>query len=195
MRRRSFAAPSMSSERTASLLWATSRSRSARRAMGATTSAAPVAMAFCGMEENSASAGSCTMTTPPASLTERTPCAPSAPEPESTMATPSPRAERTPCAPSAPEPESTMATPSPRALAIEQKKRSMGARCPRGSLKGRELTLSPSITSSRSGAMTYTQFGSRCGWSVTWLTLILVQTPSTSFSALGCSGERCRMTT
>ncbi len=69
MRRRSLAAPSMSSERTASLLRATSPSRSARRTRGATKSAAPVAMAFCGMEANSASAGSCTITTPPASFT------------------------------------------------------------------------------------------------------------------------------
>ena len=81
--------------------------------MGATKSAAPLAMAFCGMELNSASAGSCTITTPPASLTARTPRAPSAPAPDRTTA-----------------------IPSPRAAAIERKNRSTGARRPRGSLQG-----------------------------------------------------------
>ena len=172
MRRRSLAASPMSSERTASLLLATSRSRSAKRATGPTKSATPVAIALWGMEAKSASAGSCTITTPPASL----------------MA-------RTPTAPSEPAPDSIIATPSPRPAAMERKKTSMGARRPRGSSKGRALTLSPSITSSRSGGMTNTQFGFSVGLSVTCSTSMRVQPDRISLSALGCSGERCRMTT
>jgi hypothetical protein len=121
----------MSSERTASLLRATSISRSARRAMGATKSTMPVAMALCGIEGNGASAGSCTMMMPPASFIAATPSAPSDPAPDKMIA-----------------------TPSPRPAATERKNLSIIARWSRGSLKGRAVTSSPSITSSRSGGMT-----------------------------------------
>lgn len=131
MRRRSLAEPDMSSERTASLLRATSASRSVNREIGATKSAAPVAIAFCGMELKVASVGSCTMMTPPASLTAVTPSEPSAPAPDRTIA-----------------------TPSPRAAATERKNMSIGARRPLGSLNGRAAISSPLMTSSRSGGMT-----------------------------------------
>ncbi len=88
-----------------------------------------------------------------------------------------------------------MATPSPRALAMERKNMSIGARRPRGSEKGRELMLSPSITSSLSGAITYTQFGFSVGWSCTWWTVMRVRSARISVSALGWSGDRWRMTT
>ena len=162
MRRRSLALPSMSRERTASLLRATSARRSAIRASGAMKSAMPVAMAFWGIEAKPASAGSCTMITPPASLTARTPWAPSAPAPDRTTA-----------------------MPSPRAAAIERKNLSMGARCPRGSLNGRAATVLPSITSSRSGGMTKTLFALRTGLSSICRTGMRVQADRISLIALG----------
>ena len=131
MRRRSVEALSTSSDRTASLLRDTSAICSARYSIGPMKLTTPVAMAFCGMAANSASPGSCANTTAPASSIARTPLAPSEPEPLRMTA-----------------------IPSPRASATERKNMSTGARCPRGAVNFRAVTLSPSITSSRPGGMT-----------------------------------------
>ncbi len=131
MRRRSSSASSVPSRRSASLLRATSAMRSTMRSIGSTKSATPVAIALRGIIPNSASLGSWTKMTPPASLTLRTPSAPSLPAPLSTTA-----------------------IPSPRPAAIERKNMSIGARCPRGSLNGRARMVLSSITSSLSGGMT-----------------------------------------
>ena len=61
---------------------------------------------------------------------------------------------RAPIEPSDPAPVSTTAIPSPRAAATERKNMSIGARRPRGSVNSRAVTLSPSMTSSRSGGIT-----------------------------------------
>jgi hypothetical protein len=67
-----------------------STSRLARSRAGKTKSATPLEMALRGIEEYSASFGSCTRMVPPASLTARTPMAPSEPAPLRTTAKPSP---------------------------------------------------------------------------------------------------------
>lgn len=56
--------------------------RSGIRATGRMKSASPVAIELRGISPNSASAGSCTSTRPPYSLTRRSPIEPSEPEPE-----------------------------------------------------------------------------------------------------------------
>ena len=142
--------------------------RSIIRGIGATKSATPVASALRGIIGYSASAGSCTKMTPPASLTARTPCAPSEPAPDRMTD-----------------------SPSPRPAAIERKNMSIGARLPRGSVNGRARTSSPWITSSRSGGMTKTQFGDRRDpASETSCTCMCVTPPNISLSALGWSGAR-----
>jgi hypothetical protein len=95
---------------------------------GAMKSTTRVAISFCGIAGYSASSGSCTKMTLPASF----------------MA-------RMPSAPSEPAPLSTTANPPPRAAATERKNLSIGARLARGSVMGRAASLSPSTTSSRSG--------------------------------------------
>ena len=129
--RRSFAAPSSSSDRTASLLRDTSAIRSARRLIGAMKLTTPVAMAFCGIAGNSASAGSL-REDDAAGLLDR------------------PHAGRAVRPGAAQHHRHTV----PRAAATERKNMSIGARRPRGSEKARAVTLSPSMTSSRSGGIT-----------------------------------------
>jgi hypothetical protein len=87
-----------------------SGSRSAISRTGRMKSACPVAIALRGIDPYSASSGSWTRMMPPASLTVLMPTEPSDPAPERTIAKSSP-----PCA------------------ASDRKKRSIGARCHRGS--------------------------------------------------------------
>ena len=110
------------------------------------------------------------------------------------VAAPAARKARTPCAPSAPVPESTTpAAPRPRSCASDSKNASM-RRCSPGA-RGTSLSRPPDIRSSASGGMTCTWPASTTVPSVACTTLSLHCRASSSARLLEWLGSKCWSTT